>query len=249
MISRYEAYMDGIALSSIDPAIYVLDIQPGEVRQSVRTSQIARRAGARITDKRFESTSVSIVFEIHEYDTVKRQEICQKVQRWANGSILTVSDRPGQELKCVCEVYPKANAKTWTEPLTVGFTAYNPPYWQESIDTSLTVTSSTSVYIPGNAPESLVSAVVTVGASLSSATLAVGSKSIVLSGISASANDVIYVSYDEDYILSIKLNSTSILDKRTADSADDLVAKCGEYNTFSVSSNLSAVFSTKGCWL
>ena len=31
MISRYEAFMDGTALSSIDPSIFVLDIRPGDV--------------------------------------------------------------------------------------------------------------------------------------------------------------------------------------------------------------------------
>ena len=248
MKSRYEAYMDGIALSSVDPSIYILNIQPSEAKQSIRTSKVAGRAGARVTRKEQDSTSVTVLFEIHEYDTAKRQLICQKDQKWAEGNILTVSDRPEQRLKCVCEQYPRANAREWTEPVSVVFTGYNPPYWEERIPTTVTTTSSASAYVPGNAPESLVSCVVTASASISTLTLTVGSKSIVLDGIGASANDVITVGYDANNVLFIKKNTTSILNKRTAGSADDLVAKCGEVNTFTTSANTSAVFTVRGCW-
>ena len=81
MISRYEAYMDGVALSSIDPSIYVLNLQPGDPVQNIVTRSVAGRPGARVTKRMQNSTSETVVFEIHEYDTVKRNEICQKVQK------------------------------------------------------------------------------------------------------------------------------------------------------------------------
>ena len=248
MISRYEAFMDGVPLSSLDPSIYVLNIQPGNNNPNIRTSNISGRAGSRVIRKNFESVSVTILFEIHEYNTEKRQAVCSKVKKWANGKILSVSDRPGQQLRCVCESYPIANAREWTEAVSMTFTGYNPPYWENENATLVKTTSSKKAYIPGNAPETLVSAVVTVNSSISSLTLTTWVKSLVLA-VSAVQNDKIYVEYDENNILHIKKNSTSILDKRTGD--DDLTVPCGEFSSFSVTADgsVSAVFEARGCWL
>lgn len=245
MISRYEAYMDGIALSSLDPSIYVLNIQYGDVQQSINTRAVAGRPGARIIKRKFDIASVTILFEIHEYDTVKRQAVCSKIQKWADGQILSASDRPGQQLRCVCETYPKVNAKEWTEAISMTFAGYNPPYWENENETIIKTTSSKKAYVPGNAPETLVSATITVGESISSLTVTAGSKSLVLA-VSAVQNDKIYIGYDENNILYIKKNTTSILDKRTGD--DDLTVPCGEFSTFSVSGGVSAEFKVRGCW-
>lgn len=245
MISRYEAYMDGVALSSIDPSIYVLNIQNGDVQQSINTRAVAGRPGARVIKKQFNRASVMILFEIHEYDTVKRQAVCNKVQKWADGNILSVSDRPGQQLRCVCEAYPKVNAKEWTEPVSMTFSGYNPPYWENENETIIKTTSSKKVYIPGNAPETLVSATITANTSISSLTVTAGAKSLVLA-VSAAQNDKIYIGYDENNILFIRKNNVSILDKRTGD--DDLTVPCGEFSTFSVSGGVSAEFKVRGCW-
>lgn len=248
MISRYEAWVDGVALSSIDPSIYVLDIQPGENNPSIRTSKVAGRAGARVTKRVHESLSVNVIFEIHEYDTVKRQAVCNKVKAWANGKFLTVSDRPDQQLRCVCTNYPSANAKAWTEPLTIGFAGYNPPYWEDKKETVIKTTSSKSALVPGNAPETLVSATITVGASISSLTVQTGVKSLVLA-VSAVSGDKVYIGYDDNNILYIKKGTTSILDKRTGD--DDLSVPCGAFSEFSVaaSGSVTAEFRLRGCWL
>lgn len=248
MISRYEAWIDGVALSSVDPSIYVLDIQPGGNNPGVRTNKVAGRAGARVTKKSFESLPVNILFEIHEYNTAKRQAVCDKIKSWANGKILTVSDRPDQQLRVVCENYPVATAKDWTSPLTVGFVGYNPPYWENRSETVIRTSSSKSAFMPGNAPETLVSATITVGASISSLTVTTGSKSLVLT-VSAVSGDKIYIGYDENNILYIKKNTTSILDKRTGD--DDLSVPCGVFSEFSVtaSGSVTAEFRARGCWL
>lgn len=250
MISRYEAYMDGKALSSIDPSICVLDIQPGDVSQSIRTVKVAGRAGARVIKKERNSTSVTVIFEIHEYNTVKRDVVCQKIQKWADGDILCVSTRPEQQMRCVCEEYPRANAKAWTEPLSMTFTAYNPPYWQEKNKTIVTLTgtsASSSVYVPGNVDGAVVELSVKANAAAGGFSVQVGSTSLTVL-VSMAADDVVTITYDDKMIQSIKKGNTSILDKRTG--ADDLLAKCGQINVFALSSDASvtATFSVRGCW-
>lgn len=249
MISRYEAYMDGVALSSIDPSIYVLNLQPGDPVQNIVTRSVAGRPGARVTKRMQNSTSETVVFEIHEYDTVKRNEICRKIQKWADGKVLSVSDRPTQQMRCVCSSYPKVNAREWTESLAVSFVAYNPPYWEDKNETVIRTTSSKKALVPGNAPGALVSADITVGSSISSLTVTAGDKSIVLD-YSLSQGNVVHIGYDDNGILYIRKGSVSIIKHRTAASDDDLIVPCGEWSTFSVSStgSLSAVFRVRGCW-
>lgn len=248
---RYEAYMDGTALSSLDPSILVLDIQPVAPQINSTFASLANRPGSMVMRRKKASASVQITFEIHEYNIAKRQSVCQRVAKWADGAILVTNDRPDQRLHCICEQYPVVSAKGWTEPITMTFTGYLIPYWEEAnpVTVSLTGTDEeTTVYIPGNAGEALVSATVKANASVSSFTLTVGDTSITLSGLSMAANDTVTIAYDENLIQSIKKGNTSILDKRTG--ADDLLAKSGEMVDFSIiaSASVTATFTVRGCW-
>ena len=244
--------MNGVALSAVDPSIRVLDIQPGEVKQTIRTNRVTGRPGARIEKAEVESVSVNVMFEIREYDTRKRQQICQKVQEWARSGTLTVSDRPNQKLRAVCEDFPTAGAKGWTDQLTIGFIGYNPPYWEETYRTvvEFDAAGSQSAFVPGNVPECLVSATVTAAAAITSITVGVNGKNIELTGLTVASGDKVYIGYDDNLILYIRHGSTSILDKRTAASVDDLKAECGKQNTFTVSAsgNVTAKMYARGCW-
>lgn len=250
MISRYEAYMDGEALSAVDSSIYVLDIQYGSPSYAIQTSKVSGRPGARVVKKESESTPVTILFEIHEYDTAKRQAVCQKVQKWANGKILAVSDRPNQQLRAVCQNFPVINAKAWTEPVSMTFIGFNPPYWEEKNQTLVKITGASGnkkAFVPGNAGKALVELTVKANASASGFTAAVAGHQLTVL-VQMATNDTVTISYDENMIQSIKKGNTSILDKRTG--ADDLLAVSGETNTFEISSDASvtATFAVRGCW-
>ena len=250
MLGRYEAYMDDIALSSIDPSILVLNVEHTTPEMNIISANLANRHGAFITRKKTNSVGVTITFEIHEYDTVKRQAICQKVAKWADGVILKTSDRPGQRLRAMCRQYPVVNARDWTAAVTVGFTANALPFWEEEnpVNVSFTGTSgSSSVYVPGNADEALVEVSVTANAASAGFTVVVGSTQITITDTIAK-DAVVKIEYDDKLIQSIKKGTTSLLNKRTG--ADDLLAKSGEFNTFSYSAdaNVTVVFTVRGCW-
>lgn len=250
MTSRYEAYMDGTSLSSVDSSIYLLDIRPEVPSPQYKKYRMAMMDGMIVRDPYYERSGVNITFEIHKYGIADRMEVCQKVQKWANGSILTTNDRTNQQLHAVCEAFPVANAKNWTEPLTITFGGYRPPFWEDSTATTKTLSpeSSVSATIPGNVSESLVSAVVTAAASISSLAFTVGGKTINLSGLSLSSGDEVSLTYNNG-ILSIKKGNTSLLDKMTGD--DYLSVKCGtdQLLYFDASGDASCVYSYRGCWL
>ena len=254
MISRYEAYVDGIALSSIDPSICVLDIRPGDVTPQLTLKEVAGRNGAIIAKEKFSKATVEVDFEIHEYDVGKRNMICQKVQRWANGKILKTSDRPGQLLHSVCEKYPVVTARDWTSPVSVVFSGYAPPFWEDenAVTVALSGTSGTTQkFVPGSAENTLVKAVLTAGASISSFSVTVDGKTLSFSGLSLSSGDVVTIDYDDYLFLRIRKGNSSIMNKRSGSSADELRATCGKINTFSFTSsgNASVTFTAKGWWL
>lgn len=254
MISRYSATLNNISLESIDADILILDIQYSAPQFNDNTFSVAKRNGARFVDRIYETGEAKIVFEIHSYSTQKRQAICNDIVRWAkNGGNLETSDRPGQFLKCICTEFPIIeSAKNWTDALTITFTGYAYPFWQEKASSILTLTGSSgsgNLFVPGNIDNALVKVDVKANASISSVSLTVNGRTMTLSGLSVSTNQIIKIDYDDNAIQSIKVGNTSLLSKRRG--VDDLLAKCGEKNAISISASasVSATFDVKGMWI
>lgn len=250
MHSRYDAYLNNVALSSLNVNLYVSDISYMPTQEEVTLAHLAGRNGGLVVRRRKEQSTVTISFELHVYSTQLRQEACAEVIRWAsNGGRLTTTDRQGQFLDCVCTKLPAIeSALKWTDNLTVEFTAYAIPYWQSVTADTATVNGSGTLFVHGNGGKAMVNATITANDSMTSLSIEVGETTIALSGISLSANDQVEISHSADGILSIKKGSTSLLNKRTAASSDDLLAVCGADNLITVSSNATAVVSVKGVW-
>ena len=217
MISRYEAYLNNIALSSVDPKILILDIQYSTPSIKNEGYTLAKRNGTYIYDRYTDKTSVSI------------------------------------RLRCICDAFPTiASARNWTDALQIVFTAYALPYWEEEFEKTLTLTGTSAngtLYVPGNVDGALITASIKANAALSSVNLTANGKTLSLTGLSVSSGQTINITYDNALIQSIKVGSTSLLNKRTG--ADDLLAKCGENNVLSVSASASvnATFKVRGLWL
>lgn len=253
MISRYEATLNGVALSEIDDSILVLDINYAGPQIKTNTYTSARRQGARVYRRYFGKSTVTISFEIHKYNTQARMNVCNAIQQWAkDGGVLVTSDRDGQRLRCVCDTYPViTSAMKWTEALSVTFSAYAIPFWEESTPVTLTLNGteeSDTMTVPGCVEEALVEVEVTPSGTLTDLDLTVNGRTLSLSGISVSG-DTISIDYDENMIQSIRAGWTSLLDARTG--VDDLLAVCGEQNEFSFTANVpcSVIFSVRGLWL
>ena len=254
MTSRYEVFLNETSLSSINPNIYVLDVNYIAPKTNVSTYNVAKRNGARIRRVSTDTIGVTISFEIHSYNIAKRQRICGLVSRWAkNGGILEINDRPGQRLRCICEVKPTIeSARNWTDPVTMTFMAYQLPFWEEKEYAVKTFDAGTSgsgsLFVPGNVDGAMIEADIQTNASLSSITLTANGKTMTLSGLSVGAGNTIKIEYDDQLIQSIKVGSTSILDKRTG--ADDLIANCGEINSlsFSSSASVTVTYKVRGLW-
>lgn len=255
MTTRYEAYMDGTSLSGLDNSIVILDISHRKPEIEVNTVTVAEKPGAMITKRIIRGASVAISFMIRKYSISARQDVCDKVVAWANGSMLKTNDRNGKRLKVICETYPEINsAMKWTDPVTMIFTAVERPFWEDETPTTLTLTGADALgnmNVPGSAGEALVEATVTANAAITGVRIAAGSTEIELENISMAQYDTITIDYDANGHQRIRKENTSILDKRTKESSDDLLAACGKNVSFAVEADASVTvtFAVRGCWL
>lgn len=255
MRSRYEVILNGQAMSALSSDILIRDIRytTPQIRNDAFTT--ARRQGKRMYWRYIEKSTVTISFEIHAYNTMERQEVCNAVNAWAkNGGILQTNDRNGQRLRCICEAFPVVTSVLkWTDPLSITFAAYMLPFWEDEIPATLTLprgkTGSGDLYVPGNVDGAMVEVDIKANAALASVSLTVNNKTLSLTGLSVASGDTIKIAYDDDLIQSIKVGTITILNRRTG--ADDLLANCGEVNHCSYTSNASVnvEFRARGLWI
>lgn len=254
MISRYEATLNGIAMSTISPDIYIQDIQYQPPRITNTSITIANRQGSNINKRYTDKASVAIYFEIRAYSIAQRQAVCSKIVNWAKkGGILRINDRIWQRLRCICETFPViTSVRNWTESLQIVFSAYDLPYWESVTPSELQLSGTTgsgTLYVPGTYDSSLVEVTAVAGGSLSSISFTANDYTLSLTGLSVSSGQMIKIRYNDRMIQSIKVGNTSLLTKRSG--ADDLKALCGETNSFQFTANVTTdvTFSTRGLWI
>lgn len=253
MIGRYEATLNGINLTSIDPAIVVTDISYDRPDYDTDFVSVAKRHGSRVHRRMKDRASCTVTFAIRAYNTADRNRICQQVIAWArDGGELQTSDRDGQKLVCICDALPTvSSALRWTDPVSVTFSAYALPWWQETAVQNLTLSGGSgngNLYVPGTAPEAMVEVQITPTATLATIHLDARDKRMSLTGLNISGGTTINISYDANMIQSIKAGNVSLLPYRSG--ADDLIAVCGKLNYmgFIADANCVVLFKTRGLW-
>lgn len=256
MISRYEAYLDGVALSSISDKLLILDIAHEAPMFENRSVQFAKRHGLYVYDRYKESATVTITFSLRIYDIAERQQMCQEVARWAmNGKILQTNDRPNQRLRVICETPPVIeSALGWTDTLSIVFSGYIVPFWEEAVPVTLTLSGSSadgSLYVPGNVDMARVECTITPQETLSEIRIDCESSFITLKDMNVTNEQTVRIYYDDKMNLHIQRGLDSYYSKRSAYSSDDLLLECGKNNrvSFDADEIVSVVFSARGLWL
>lgn len=256
MITRYSVALNGVRLDALDDAIIITDIQYTTPSREVVSSRFAGGNGSLYERTRTNSASVIVQAEIHEHDTERRQQICEAVQAWAmQGGRLTTGDKSGRFLDVVCETPPMIDsALKWTGKISATFTAFSVPFWQD-VDTlmaNISGNGSTGLYAPGNASGAVVDVLLTnAGASeITRVDLNAGDTSLRFTGLSIWAGHTLEIGR-ENGIMYARVGGTSVLDKRTAQSDDDLTLKPFGVRALTVNTDgtASTVFRVRGMWL
>ena len=247
--------LGGVSFLGLDEKLYLEEIEeaPNIV---VETGKRPYYGQILLNTPGVDTLTVTLTFMVKKCDRQERQDVIDKVSGWATEGYLTVGHRPGKRLYVVCTQRPKTKTFSWTERMTVIFTAYSESCWEEVTPTTLTLTgtsASTSTFKPnGTRPCFLEAEITNAGsAALTSLTLTANGKSIALSGISVAVGSKVTIAYDERHLLSIKSGSTSLLAYRTAASQDDLLLNPGVNNSVSIVTNVtcSTVLKARGMWI
>lgn len=243
MITRYGAWLDGLPLDRISPAIYITDIREEPAAMNVLTLPRASGNGSFVTRRTRDSLSVTIRFAIREYDTVRRKAILQDIITWAKkGKHLSISDRPGQRLRVAVDELPTIqSALRWTQELSLTFTAYSSPFWENDYADSLTTSGAASMTVAGDADSATVD--VSITPSGDTVTVKADQTTITLTDLSGAVE----ITHGDDGLLRIVSGGESILSHRTPESSDDLTATPGRVNDFSVEGG-TATFRVRGVW-
>lgn len=236
MISRYRVWLNDIQIADVSPQIYVSDISYQSIADTPTYSQIAVNDGQFTGKSYVKENTITVSFAIREYNTALRQEIIQNVISWASkGGWLKTSDRTGQRIYVRPTRFPAVQSVLdWTDDLSIEFKATDYPFWTDEFpETELLASGESGTIRLGGTWKSYVEAEVIANDSLSSLEITVGNTSITLEGLTVSAGDTILIHYSDDHhILGIDCYRAgiwvnSLLDKRTADSDDDLIAEVG----------------------
>ena len=231
MISRYNVYLNDVSLRSVDDSIYIDDIAYQSASQDHIANRLVGRNGAYSYGAYIKESKVTVSFMLRQYQTENRQSVMQSIIGWCvNGGWLKTSDRPNQRMYVVCTKLPSVTSvKQWLGNLTIEFTAYDYPFWMDEQPERVVLTqgNTASVFVSG-VYKTDVEAVITPGATMEGFTITCAGTSIELSDINIPQGQDVRISYTDDHhILKIESNGVSLLDKRTADSDDDLVLSPG----------------------
>ena len=255
MMTRYRAALDDKQLDALAAGIIITDIAYTSPAPQIVSSALAGRNGMRVQGKTYGVSGVKIEFEIHEQDVKRRQDVCKKIQGWAiDGGWLTTNDKTGLRLRVVCSELPEIrSALRWTERLSVAFTAYENPMWEEIYPTKVTANKNgegVHLFVGGTAEETLVDVVLenTGEAPITNVSVYAGESVIELENLSLQPGEKVEIGHGYSDIICMYAGDVSCLANRTAESADDLVIKCRKRSAvgFTCDGTARATFTTRG---
>lgn len=257
MIGRYRVAIGDVQMDSLSDDLLILDVGFSAPDFQINQNKSANLDGYDFVNQYYEKQSVTITFELHIYDIAKRNEACQKVNKWASsGLALTVNERKDQRLMFTrCEKFASIeSSKSWTAPLTITISSTFLPYWQSVTTKTATIVGSGSsvLKLDGNTSNALVSVEATAGTDVSSYKIEVGSTIIdFVKTLSLKPNDKLVIDYVDGRFLRIRQNGESALSKMDGASSDCLLAACGTNTTVKVKANgkITTVVSARGLWL
>lgn len=278
MINRYRVSVFGTQLDQLlqsdkrfKDRLVILNIGYAEPKYNRTIETAGDNDGGIITRTYRQKASVTVTFGLYVYDVAARYEACEKVKTLCSkGGTITTNDRPGKALyNCVCEQYPEIDsARDWTAPITMVFSRYDFPYWQDTTETVKTLTGTkteTTITVPGNAPKAKCYVEITAQenypSSINGTTLKVTVDSTYINvNYPLKKNNFCIIDQDSKNNLRIRIYDNSSSSKKliasgvglaTTASSDKLVAIPGKANKFAILADkkVKVALKIRGTWL
>ena len=252
MPRKIEAYVDDVALSDVGPFVVQSVTEPAP---DMEITYINRPVGPGqiVQMQRRKSLRVTLGITIHElWDLQARQTYKNALAKWANGSILRLSNHDGHQLHVILKAAPGlGDDRDFNSVLNLEYEANAIPYWEtiQPLENNGSGTSGTvNLLCDANVDRLPITATFTPSGTCTSLTVSTPTQTIALSGFSTS--DVIEFGRDDADRLTITTGGSSILRYRSAASDDDLYIG-RDLSGVSWDSNVTGRFdvSVRGRWL
>ncbi len=238
MADRLYCALNGTTLRDLDARIHLLDVE--ELAPAVRTVTASRIGGGlHLLRRQREQLSLRVRFLIEEYDIATRHQLLHLVAAWAEaGGVLTLHEDGKRVLRVVCTQYPTMSTLNWLETLSLVFTAFSCPYWEDAAETSFLMPNTS------DAPLNLL--IRNIGdAAITALTISAAGK-ISFQGLTIAPGAAIRIHHDAGVFAAEMVSddsTVSILPYRTPDSADDLLLRPGVLNEIRVEASAAAFVS------
>ena len=245
--------MDGVALSTVGPVI-IRQVHEDPPQMEIITGERPGRTGERLIATRRKSLRVTIEVIIQElFNLSARSRVQERLAAWAMGSILELSNHPERRLHVACTAMPSiGEVRDYTSALRIEFMAYDVPYWEDAapMQTTLSGTEgSGQLLILGTVETPVSLSIKPTGGALAAFTVTVAGQSIALTGLSVPQGEELRFERDRWDDLAILLGGASLLSRRSAESADDLLSDPGRAAvSFTANTECTVTFSARGRW-
>lgn len=253
MPRHVEAWMDGVALHSVGP-VMIQQVYEDPPQMEIVTGERPGRPGERLIATTRKGLRVAIEVVIRElFDLRARTRTQEKLAAWATGRYLMLSNHYGRRLKVTCTGMPTlGSARDYTSALRLEFTAHDVPYWEDAAQTTMSLSGgaqSGRLFVPGTAPAPVCIVVEPMSGALTTFAASVAGQRIALSGLSVPQGGRLLFERDRWDDLAITQGGVSLLRRRSAQSADDLIAAPGRADvSFEADTDCSVRFGVRGRW-
>ena len=232
---KLDCRMNGQALGAVDERVQVLDVEE-EPQVRLVSCADAGRGGLRFLRRERESLTVHIRLCVRERDVVRRTQVLDKIAAWCGDGILTANHRPGQRLHCVCVQCGGASALRWTEETEILFKAYGRPWWESETPAvvRLNAGQKKTLCTPGHGEEALAEAELRNAGEemVNEAVIRCGDTWMRFEQLGLAKGERLVMRHDREGLLQLRVmggnGERSAMDKRTAQSTDELLVVPGK---------------------
>lgn len=257
MILMHRVALGGVQLDSIDSRIMVKGVATQAASEKPGTAQKATN-GLRYNGTKRESLDVTVRIGLRIYDDEmdEREELMEAVNAWAKKlpGWITTTQKPGRRFWAEAVRTPApGDPAEWTNEFTYTFTAYALPWWEDSEETSVTMTEGDekedTLVMPGSTDTAAeVTIQNTSGYTINQITITVNDTEMTFTGLGLANNG--YFTLDHQlvkgvYVLRAKIGNASKLNCMSGD--DELILHPGENEiSYSADGDVIATFSARG---
>lgn len=236
MRTDFYAIMNDVNLLNVSEQIYIEDIRE-DPKVNVPTENRMSYGLFVVGEPEREELDITIKLMIKERNRENRQRIISEINGWAKKGWLQINLRANQRIYVYCTQPLQSESYKTSESMELKFAAYNEAYWQEIIPrtVALSGSSGSANLTPLGTRYCFLEAEVTntSESTITGVTITGNGQSIVFAEISLAAGATLNMKYDERHLLTAKIGSTSILDKRTETSVDHIKLPNKEATTVS----------------